>query len=332
MNGINGLVLLSHFDVIAGPAIIYSVPNLKDEEMVEYETIPKLIDIVDEENIFVNSIHGLYSLNYFFKEQNENVRGNMNLMLLSIVIKMDPKKIDEDEILLFLRENEQKLKDVVEFIKGNQKFENGGIFNKENKEELFSLMHQLYRDVYTRDIVDIIVRENTDKIVVFGPRLRNPYEIVNVLKKKLKITNNLNLKKRLVVQALKEIEFLPFECQARQSSVCEENRCPVCEFLAIESRGAIFIFEENNFGSEEDFKDLRDYIQNLGLHESLPILFVKIKNTIKETPEDNKKILEFIENVIEVNDIKNPIKLFDVSKDSLDSFVEAIIWLVKQIL
>ncbi|MFX0103276.1 MAG: hypothetical protein ACFFCS_27175 [Candidatus Hodarchaeota archaeon] len=277
MNGINGVILLSHFDVIEGPSIIYSIPNLKKEDMTRFETIPKLIDMVNDENCFLNSIDNLYSLNYFFRIQNRFVRGSWNLLLLSVVIDMKVQDAREEEILLFLQDNEVKLKYFVEVIKEEEKFENGGIFAGKNEEELFAYLHELYREFFTSKSIEIILKEESEKIVVFGPIFRNPYHILNLFKKKLNFSDDTNLKRKLVVQALEEVEFLPFECQARQTPLCEGDKCPACEFLANESKGAIFIFEEENFGSEEDFKDLRDYILNLGTVETLPILIIKIQ-------------------------------------------------------
>jgi hypothetical protein len=328
-------VLLSRFDSMKGPTIVYSVPSLTEEEQESLETVPKLIDIVEKEHFFITTVEDVYTANYYFKIDNERVRGRRDLILISIAFRMEDGQ-KKEQTLLFLKRAEQLLVQFVDEVKNEQAIAALGVFCEECKLSMQSKLHDLFETVFNSEF-DTLVTKDRGKILVIGAPNIDLVGVIEGFKGNLLMEQKKDLKTRLIVHALDELSFNSFVCQFRGTDGCREENCPVCAELAVESDAAVYVFDPVTFNPEADFTDLVNYL--LAIKKSskdIPILIMEMHDHDPRAEfsktEHQLDVSNWLQDAIAVHEISNPINTVRVYTGDVVSFKDGFSWLVKSII
>jgi hypothetical protein len=325
-------VLLSNFDVHVGPTVALSVPALDKAQLKGFDAIPKLIDLTDTEGFFISTLENTFSANYYFSIENENIRGNKDLLLLSIAVQVQGMD-DKEKLLLFMEKNEDSLRHYVRGILENVQINELGIFSPENAELLKDSLHQFFNVVFNKESFDALFKEGQDRIAVFSPKGFDTRQVMDFFRKALRKEKKPSLKTRMVMNAIDEFSFNPFSCNDRQSGSCMKDLCPPCMELARESDAAIFMFDSGTFNLYADFADMADYLKSIDATRHIPVLVMQIDG---DSHVDGTGVYEeftaLLQEAIEKNGFKMETKHARVPIGNVDAFRDSISWLIKAII
>ncbi|HME54159.1 MAG TPA: hypothetical protein VKM55_18180 [Candidatus Lokiarchaeia archaeon] len=326
-------MLLSNFNVLLGPTIEMSVPAMNPDDK-NFDIIPRFIDLVDSEQFFISTAENAYSANYYFTIANTAMRGNENMLLMSIAIQVEPSD-DKEKILLFLKNTENILEQHADFLKNDETITKHGVFASETKDFVSGVLHKLHEEVFVKREFGKLFEVEYDKIGVFAPRGFDASEIIDPFRATLASEYHPTLKTRMILNTLKELEFMKFECLDRQSDTCLKDQCPVCKEIALESSGAIYIFDERTFDMNEDFADLIDYLKIIDSTKNMPILVMQFDSQPFSSIDVGTGIDQFrarLQEAAEQHVITSPMRHQMVSFEDISSFKDAMGWLIKSII
>jgi hypothetical protein len=330
-------VLLSRFDNLKGPTIVYSVPSLSTEEIESLETVPKLIDIVEKEHFFIATVEDVYTANYYFKINNEQVRGRKDLILVSVAFRVDDGQKNE-QILLFLRRTERLLAQFVDEIKNEQEIAALGVFCEECKKSMQDKLHDLFETVFNTEFDAMSTKKG--KILVIGAPKADLVSVIEGFKGNLRMGGHQDLKTRMIGHALDEVSFNPFLCQFRGTEGCREENCPVCAELALESDAAVYVFDPATFDPDADFTDLVNYLIAIKKsRKNIPVLVMEVHGHDHDHASDELTTAErqidiegWLQDAIAQHELANPINTVRVFTSDLLSFKDGLLWLVTAII
>lgn len=327
-------ILLCNFNVLLGPTIEMSVPSMNPDEIKNFDVIPRFIDLVDSEQFFISTAENAYSANYYFTIGNTSMRGNENMLLLSIVTQVEASD-DKEKILLFLKNSESILEQQADFLKNDETIAKHGIFSTETKNFIIDVLHKLHEEVFVKREFGKLFEVEHDKIGVFAPRGFDASEVIDPFRAMLASEYHPTLKTRMILNTINELEFMKFECFDRQSDTCLKDQCPVCKEIALESSGAIYIFDTRTFDMGADLADMIDYLKIIDSVKNMPILVLQFDSQPLSSVDIGTGIDQFrnrLQEAAEQNVIKSPIRHEMVSFDDMNSFKSAMSWLIKAIL
>nr|MDO8118196.1 hypothetical protein [Candidatus Sigynarchaeota archaeon] len=292
-------MFLSTFDPLVGPKITHSVPAFDDEELERFKSIPRMLDMTDNEQFFVNSIENIYSANYYFSIMNKFVRGNKSLLLLSIVIQAGPNE-KKDELLAYLDKSAPMLRGFARLIASDAMLvEHGGIFSSENHKHVMDMLHELHGQSFASKEFETLVNGKKGKIVVVGQDGINSNDIIYGLRSRLLLEASTDLKTRMTIHAIKEMEFHEFHCPARDSDVCLEEECPVCMELGAEADVVIYMLNKVNFTMHENIKAMITYFKGFTKRKDVPFFIFILLPSSTEKESVDEFIMAFKETLKE---------------------------------
>ncbi|MHA1680542.1 MAG: hypothetical protein ACTSUE_06000 [Promethearchaeota archaeon] len=328
-------VILSKFDVVEGPRIIYMVPKIKEADLGYVDFVPRLIDFIGKkDSCFMNSMGDIFSLNYYFEMECSTIRGNKNLILVSVVIQTASPS-ERKKVPSFLSTQEIVLEKLVKSIKKDPDYIRAGLFHEENTVKLKDDLHQFYQQFFVESNFFSQLDNDRGKICVIGPRLYNPQEEIEFFKSQINATKN-GLKDRLIIKTINEFEYINFYCQDRDQNLetCKKDECPVCRTYAIESDASIYIYNNSYFDFDTDIQDLVDFASNICSVSNLPLLIIEI-DELKVDDHERVALVESIKKAInhlqENKCTLNSIKFVITQTDDPSGFIDGISWLVKEL-
>ncbi len=325
-------VLLSNFDVRLGPSVALSVPALSHEELKRFNVVPRLIDVADTEDFFISTLEKVYSANYYFSIENENIRGNKDVLLLSIAVQVGIDD-DKEKILLFLKKTEDSLRDWARCIKGNGRINELGIFSPENSMLLKDSLHDFFDTIFEGDRFDALFKEGRGRIGIITQPGFDPERTIELFRGELRKEKHPSLRTRLVINAIDELSYNAFHCKERQSDACLKDKCPACRELIMESDAAIYMFDSGTFKMGVDFMDMVDYLKTIDVSKQIPVLVLQIDGDPKT--EGTLVYEEFtgrLQDAIRIQGLKIQPKHARVPLGNTEAFKECMSWLIKAII
>ena len=100
------ILIFSHFDARLGPVPFLHFPDSFDKDILNQ--IPDLMNIFDEKGFFVHIVGDFQSANLNFEVYNPNARGDVEMLLISIILTEGDLNIKLAEELLKNFANEIK--------------------------------------------------------------------------------------------------------------------------------------------------------------------------------------------------------------------------------
>lgn len=88
-------LILSHFDGEFGPKVFLKAPDALDKDNLKLKQIPLLMDL-NHKGFFLHFFDGFKSLNYHFEIDSQYARGNIEMLLISILISEEVTDINID--------------------------------------------------------------------------------------------------------------------------------------------------------------------------------------------------------------------------------------------
>jgi hypothetical protein len=325
-------VLLSNFDVRIGPTVALSVPALSLQELKSFNVIPKLIDVAGTEGFFISTLEKIYSANYYFTIENVGTRGNKDLLLLSIAVQV-ADDVDNEKILLFLKNSEGPLRERVRNFKENDRITEMGILSTENSTFLADSLHGFFNTIFDGEQFDKLPKHGQDRIGIFAQQGFDPERIINYFRRELNKERTPSLRTRLVVNAIDELSYNPFHCKERQSATCLKDKCPACTELVKESEAVIYMLDSGTFQMGADFKDMIDYLKGIDNAKNVPVLVMQIDGN----PSINgalvyEELTARLQEEITRQGLKIQPKHARVPLGNTEAFKECMSWLIKAII
>ncbi|MCJ7648882.1 MAG: hypothetical protein MUP85_09740 [Candidatus Lokiarchaeota archaeon] len=114
MKSISWFLVISYFDQVMGPSILYCNKEINEIKHIE---LNKLLDFNSRENCIILANDKYQTINYSFLIKSEDSRGGVEQFLLSYIIKEDDIKSEYLDIFKFLRSKQPILQNLANEIK-----------------------------------------------------------------------------------------------------------------------------------------------------------------------------------------------------------------------
>jgi hypothetical protein len=114
MKSISWFLVISYFDQVMGPSILYCNKEINEIRHIE---LNKLLDFNSRENCIILANDKYQTINYSFLIKSEDSRGGVEQFLLSYIIKEDDIKSEYLDIFKFLRSKQPILQNLANEIK-----------------------------------------------------------------------------------------------------------------------------------------------------------------------------------------------------------------------
>ena len=114
MKSISWFLVISYFDQVMGPSILYCNKEINEIRHIE---LNKLLDFNSRENCIILANDKYQTINYSFLIKSEDSRGGYEQILLSYIVKEDDIKSEFLDIFKFLRSKQPFLQNLANEIK-----------------------------------------------------------------------------------------------------------------------------------------------------------------------------------------------------------------------
>ncbi|MBY9017605.1 MAG: hypothetical protein KGD66_02125 [Candidatus Lokiarchaeota archaeon] len=114
MKSISWFLVISYFDQVIGPSILYCNKELNEVQHIELD---KLLDFNSRENCIILANDKYQTINFSFLIKSEDSRGGFEQVLLSYIIKEDDIKSEYLDIFKFLRSKQPILQNLANELK-----------------------------------------------------------------------------------------------------------------------------------------------------------------------------------------------------------------------
>jgi len=114
MKSISWFLVISYFDQVMGPSILYCNKEINEIQHIE---LSKLLDFNSRENCIILANDKYQTINYSFLIKSEDSRGGYEQILLSYIVKEDDIKSEFLDIFKFLRSKQPFLQNLANEIK-----------------------------------------------------------------------------------------------------------------------------------------------------------------------------------------------------------------------
>ncbi|MHA1104457.1 MAG: hypothetical protein ACTSPN_01915 [Promethearchaeota archaeon] len=114
MKSISWFLVISYFDQVIGPSILYCNKELNEIQHIE---LNKLLDFNSRENCIILANDKYQTINFSFLIKSEGSRGGFEQVLLSYIIKEDDIKSEYLDIFKFLRSKQPILQNLANELK-----------------------------------------------------------------------------------------------------------------------------------------------------------------------------------------------------------------------
>ncbi len=281
-------VFLSHFDIIEGPKITHSVPAMDKDGLDRFKSVPKLLDVIDKEQFFINTMENIYSANYHFSINSDFIRGNKVLLLLSLVVELSQNDKKEDVLIYLENIAPLLLTYAQQLTSAVLAVDMGGLFSSESWTRVMALLHELHERAFGTKEFGGLVSARGGKIVVVGQDGINPKAVFDAWRVQMLSEVSPDLKTRMAVHVIKEMEFHEFHCPARNSEICLMEECPVCKELGNEADAIIYILEHASAAVDKNAKGLQAYIKGFTKRKDVPFfIFIVVQAaSVTGRPDD----------------------------------------------
>ncbi|MFX1329305.1 MAG: PAS domain S-box protein [Promethearchaeota archaeon] len=303
------IIILSYFHERYGPKILLKSPESLNEG--EFHHLPALMDLYNE-GFFIHTFGGYKSANYIFNIPNEDARGSIELLLISIIFDIN-SNINNDlskELLEGFEKEIQNIKDVYKaFYVETKKYEDAA--------EKFDKIRNLFFTFCSSIPEESIVYKSEDtKILIFGLTNAGKTTLVNYLKNNMATktlpTTYMDIS-RIVINNLSMFAY---------DTPGQEKFRSLWKHYLKNQDGLVFVL---NIADKEVYGAARDLllkIINLPQMEGLPLLILFNKIDLEEPN------LDLLKNEINVSEIKNrPIEYFLTCGLTGENVTKAFEWL-----
>ena len=286
------IIILSYFHQRYGPKILLKSPESLNEN--EFSHLPALMDLYNE-GFFIHTFGGYKSANYIFNIPNEEARGSMEMLLISIIFDIN-SNINNDlskELLEGFEKEVQNIEEVYKaFYVGMKKYEDA----KEKFSQVSDLFYTFCNSIPEESIV---YKSEDTKILIFGLLNAGKTTLVNCLKnnmgKKTLPTTYMDIS-RIVINNLSIFAY--------DTPGHEKFRSLWKPYLKNQD-GLVFVLDIADKDQYEAARELLFKIIELPQMESLPLLILFNKIDLEEPN------LDFLNNEMNVSEIINrPVKPF----------------------
>lgn len=114
MKSISWFLVISYFDQVIGPSILYCNKELNEIQHIE---LNKLLDFNSRENCIILANDKYQTINFSFLIKSEDSRGGFEQLLLSYIIREDDIKSEYLDIFKFLRSKQPVLQNLANELK-----------------------------------------------------------------------------------------------------------------------------------------------------------------------------------------------------------------------
>ncbi len=114
MKSISWFLVISYFDQVIGPSILYCNKELNEIKHIE---LNKLLDFNSRENCIILANDKYQTINYSFLIKSEEARGGFEQILLSYIIKEEDIKVEYLDIFKFLKSKQPILQNLANELK-----------------------------------------------------------------------------------------------------------------------------------------------------------------------------------------------------------------------
>jgi len=114
MKSISWFLVISYFDQVMGPSILYCNKEINEIQHIE---LNKLLDFNSRENCIILANDKYQTINYSFLIKSEDSRGGFEQILLSYIVKEDDIKSEYLDIFKFLRSKQPFLQNLANELK-----------------------------------------------------------------------------------------------------------------------------------------------------------------------------------------------------------------------
>jgi len=307
-------LILSHFDPIIGPKRFLQAPGIIDEKILKQ--IPQLMNLYDEKGFFVHIFEKVKSANMLFEIPNKSARGDIDTLLISVVITEGDLNVNLYKELLnsFVKEM-QNIKNAYQSLyRNSEKI----VFNQEKFDEVQSLFYTFYRSLPEEDIIK---GRRDARIFVFGLSQAGKTSIIQRLQKNISPntipTTNVNISRILV----NNLSILTYDApgQIKFRSLWEI-------YLNKTLDGLVFVLDSIY---RANFKEAREVLHSIAMHpklKNLPLLILINKVDLR------KPNVKAIVKELEINKLGDrDVKYFLTSAIANQGIDEAFNWLGQRI-
>lgn len=304
------VLVLSHFDSYKGPSIYLKAPV--SFESANLEKVASLMDL-QQSIVFLHEFEDFISVNLAFEIENRQSRGNLEALMISILL------FDEEPKVNILKEF---LHHFVEDFKKIRKVET--IFHTKQEDPVLSEVKLFFESFYkSLPKETVFTKERTANIFIFGLDNAGKTTIINRLKQNI-FTNPIPTTNINIVRLLFDNLSLTAYDAAGQQIYRK-----IWETHLKNQDGLVFILDISDGKRFPEATSELLRISNMPQVKSLPLLILFNKVDKKKIP------LETLIQSIELKKIQNnkrKIKTFYTSAKNNEGIDEAFNWLAIQIL
>ncbi len=308
------ILILSHFDARVGPVPFLFAPKIIDEAILNQ--IPDLMNVFDQNGFFVHIVGGFKSANYVFEIPNPHSRGNVEMLLISILITEGDLNIELSKELLkrFSLELNSIDSAYQAFYPKSSKNEIIG-----SKYDEISALFNAFYDSFPEE--SVIKRRKDAKIFVFGLSKAGKTTIIKTLQK-AEVSNTIPTTSVGISRIhLHNLSILTYDAPGQS-----KFRNLWTDYLDKQD-GLVFVLDASR---KEKFTNARDILHQVVDQESmknLPLLLLYNKIDLC-SPN-----IEEINKILELDRLKKTkFKTFLTSGFNISTTSEAFKWLTQQLL
>jgi len=309
------ILILSHFDPIVGPKTFLQAPGLIKKDILEQ--IPSLMNLYEEKGFFVHIFKNLKSANLLFDIPNQQARGSLDTLLVSILITEGEVNVKlYQELLNGFAMELQKIPHVYKaFYHGSSKVE----FDQ----DVFTKVQKLFYNFYESFPEESVIETRRDaRIFVFGLSRAGKTTIIQSLQRNISNntvpTTNVNISRILV----NNLSIITYDApgQVKLMDLWES-------YLNKQQDGLVFVIDVVHRTRYENAKDILHKIALKENLKTLPLLILVNKVDLVKKPNIND-----IKKVLAISELGNrPIKIFLTSGVQSMGINEAFNWLGQEL-